>query len=178
MAGAKRLQRIEQTSRVGQRNVEVFVDPQCEESRIGRSRRRASGLGVASVPAAKFFQPFEDGLSRGLAEFAVAYRGPATAEASQMHEVETVAIAEAPEIVGGFAKRRIAAKREEGLQPEHRVVKVAVPAAIRETAAGKLLTGEELPDQVAGVTEQIRRQPGDLQHFESQTHCTNLALRE
>src|SRR5689334_14538509 len=93
-----------------------------------------------------------------------------------MDEIEAISFRKLFEV--GAAVGRIAAKRDGGLQAEDGVVQVALAAAIGESAIGQELTRQELPHQIACVTEQIRRQPGDLQHFESQTHCTNLALRE
>src|SRR5712691_3523035 len=93
-----------------------------------------------------------------------------------MDEIEAASICEPFEV--GAAVRRISAKCDAGLHAEDRVVEVAGAAAIGESAIGQELTRHELPNQIACVTEQIRRQPRDLQHFESQTHCTNLALRE
>src|SRR5437588_8590588 len=93
-----------------------------------------------------------------------------------MDEIEAVSICKLFEV--GATVGRLGAECDAGLQAEDRVVQVAVAAAVGESAVGQELTCHELPNQIACVTEQIRRQPRDLQHFESQTHCTNLALRE
>ena len=95
-----------------------------------------------------------------------------------MNEVKTLSVAERSQVLRGFGCRDIFAESQQGLQAEDGVIDVGTAGAISEAAAGLQLAGNELLYKAAGISEQLGRESRDLQHFESQTHCTNLVLRE
>src|SRR5262249_112076 len=150
-------------------DTQIFVRPERQERGIHASRLRARRRRVAAVTAAMALEALEDGFSGDLPEIAARDGRPAAAETGQVHQVETLAGAEPLKVSAGLGERRVLAQGEEAFQAEHRVVEVACAAAVRESAVGKMLAAGELANKAAGVTEEIRRQPGDLQHFESQT---------
>ena len=51
---------------------------------------------------------------------------------------------------------------------------VWIAGAILEAAVRMPLFEQKMLDEIARVTERLRRQPRDLQHFEPQTHDTIL----
>src|SRR5690606_8973289 len=66
---------------------------------------------------------------------------------------------------------------EQALESEDRVVEVRLARAIDERDAGSELRAEEAVDELGRVTQQARRQPRHLQHFEPRTHGTSPSSR-
>ena len=62
---------------------------------------------------------------------------------------------------------------DQPVEAEDGVIEVARARAILKPAVGIELLAQKAGDQIARLTELRRRQPGDLQHLEPQTHCTN-----
>src|SRR5712691_5540518 len=89
-----------------------------------------------------------------------------------MDEVEAPAVTEPSEVRSDCLRWHGFLKGDESLQPENRVVEVAVAGAVLKPAVGIQATVQERGDEIPGLTELLRRQPRDLQHFEPQTHCT------
>ena len=94
-----------------------------------------------------------------------------------MHEVERGRVVVALEKLPDLRGRQVAPEGDERFEAEDGVVEVAAAVAILEAAVGIQPGGEEARGQVRRVTEQRRRQPGHLQHFEPQTHCTSPESR-
>src|SRR5262245_29209161 len=124
--GAQRLDRFEQPVRLGQRDLKIFIEAQREEGGVHRS--------VASILDAKLLESLQYCFSRDTTEIAAKSR-PTAAQASKMHEIETLSFAELLEI--GLQLRRIASQRNERLQAEYGVVEIALAAAIGEPAIGQ-----------------------------------------
>ena len=91
-----------------------------------------------------------------------------------MNEVEVVARAEAAQIRRERLNRRLGLKCDEAFQPEDGVIQVRIAGAILKATIRMPLFEQKMLDESARVTELLRRQPRDLQHFEPQTHDTIL----
>ena len=65
-------------------------------------------------------------------------------------------------------------QRDQRIEPEDGVVEVARAGAVLEAAVRIAARAQERRDEIARFTQLPGRQPGDLQHLEPQTHCTNL----
>ena len=90
-----------------------------------------------------------------------------------MDEVETGAIAEPVQVRGGLFDGKVFLQGDERVEAEDGVVEIARAGAILKAAVRVHTLAQEGRDEVARLTELLGRQPGDLQHLESQTHCTS-----
>ena len=90
-----------------------------------------------------------------------------------MHEVERLPVAETLQIRHDGFGRQFLAERDERLQTEHRVVEVACSRTVREAAVGIEMPSDEVRHEGGRFTEQLRRQPRDLQHLQPNAHCTS-----
>src|SRR5262249_19612220 len=98
---------------------------------------------------------------------------PAPGEAGQVHEVQIGAVAEPVEKPGALLDWQDFLERNEAVESKDGVVKVASSHAVLKAAIRVQALSQEGRDQVARLTQLLGRQPGDLQHLESQTHCTS-----
>ena len=99
-------------------------------------------------------------------------RGPAAGQAGGVHEIQTRGI------TGAQVRRRLLGghvflQRDERIQTEDGVIEIADAGAVLETAIRVGVGAQERRDEIARLTQLLGRQPGDLQHLESQTHCTS-----
>ena len=69
-----------------------------------------------------------------------------------------------------MADRQVGSERKESFEAEDGVVEIGVPRAVGEAAIGMELAAQKPGDEVGRLAQQLRRQPCDLEHFESQTH--------
>ena len=90
-----------------------------------------------------------------------------------MDEVEPLAVPELLQIAGGTIDRKFLLQRDEAVEAEDGVIEIALAGAVLKTTVGIDSIAQERCNQVAGLTQLGGRQPGDLQHLESQTHCTS-----
>ena len=90
-----------------------------------------------------------------------------------MDEVETGAVAEPVEIRGRPCDGKVFLQGDERVEAEDGVIEVARAGAILKAAVGVHTLAQEGRDEIARLTQLLGRQPGDLQHLESQTHCTS-----
>ena len=90
-----------------------------------------------------------------------------------MDEVEGIAVAKRAEVTVEANGLDRFPERDQAVEPEDRVVKVAFPGAVFEAAIGILLPADKLPDEFGRLTQQVRREPGGLQHFEFHAHGTS-----
>src|SRR5437867_114087 len=68
-------------------------------------------------------------------------------------------------------------QRHEAIEAENRVVEIAFGCAIFEAPVVVLLALKKIANQSGGFTEELRRQPRDLQHFEPHAHRAIKLLR-
>src|SRR5258708_39900379 len=87
-----------------------------------------------------------------------------------MNEVQRLAVAKAPQIAFKSAYRQFRLQRQQPINAEDGVVKIARVRAALETTISVLLAKQKIPDEIARFAQQPRRQPRDLQHLQSQTH--------
>ena len=97
----------------------------------------------------------------------------AARQAGEVDEVETGAVAESVEVGGGLCDGKLFLQGDERVEPEDGVVEIARAGAILKAAVRVHTLAQEGGDEIARLTELLGRQPGDLQHLESQTHCTS-----
>ena len=77
------------------------------------------------------------------------------------------------QIRGRFLGRHLFLQRDQRIQTEDGVIEIACAGAVLETAIRIGVGAQERRDEIARLTQLLGRQPGDLQHLESQTHCTS-----
>ncbi len=68
---------------------------------------------------------------------------------------------------------QIRSKRQQTFEAENGVIDIADAGPVSEAAVVVHLAAQKIGDEVRLLTQQFRRQPRDLQHFEPQTHCTS-----
>src|SRR5439155_25009513 len=67
-------------------------------------------------------------------------------------------------------------KGQQSVDAEHGVIKIAPTRAVLESTILILLAEKKGAHQSRGVSEELRRQPGDLQHFQPHAHRRNSYL--
>ena len=172
---AQRGQGIGKPIGLGERDAQVLVGPEGQEGTVRGPVFRPAGRAVAAVRRAIGLEPFDERARRRLARGTDV--GPAAGEARGVHEVELGRVVVALQVAPHPCGRQGAPQCRQRLESEDGVVEVARPAAILEAAVRIQPCRKELRRQVRRVTEQRRRQPGHLQHFEPQTHCTSPGSR-
>src|SRR5207249_9757876 len=99
-------------------------------------------------------------------------RGPAARQAGKMDEVQ-VGLREPAQVRGGEIDMKLFLQCDERVETEDGVVEIARACAILEAAIRIEAAAQKGGDQIPRLTQLLGRQPGDLQHFEPQTHCTS-----
>ena len=94
-----------------------------------------------------------------------------------MNEVEGYHVADRLKVRPRCRDGQFTLQGSKAFEPEHRVLEIARAVAILKSAVRVDATRKKLRRQIRGVTERFRRQSRDLQHFESQTHRTNLRFQ-
>ena len=102
-----------------------------------------------------------------------AERRPPSRQTGEVNEVEPGAIAESVKVGSGRRGGDVFLQRDQRVEPEHGVIEIARAGAILKAAVRVQTRSQEGADQTARLTQLLGRQPGDLQHLESQTHCTS-----
>src|SRR5712692_2322811 len=87
-----------------------------------------------------------------------------------MNEVQRLAVAKGLQIAFNSAHRQFRLQRQQPVDAEDGVVQIARFRAALETTISALLAKQKVPDLIARFAQQLRRQPRDLQHLQSQTH--------
>src|SRR5215475_15311855 len=88
-----------------------------------------------------------------------------------MHEVEVWLIRNRIQILLHRLAWHFLLKGEQPFQPKHCVIKITPARAVLETAVLVLLAAKEIVHQSGGFAEELRRQPGHLQHLQSNAHA-------
>src|SRR5262245_1918420 len=164
-------QSLEQALRLWQRDTQILIRPQREKRGVRIAMESVRREGITTISATIRFQTPQDLARRDVREIA-RDGGPASCKAGKMDEVEAPAISEPFEVRRDGSQGSGLLKSDEPFQPEDRVIKIAVAGTVLEPAIGIQAAVQERGDQIAGLTELLRRQPRHLQHFEPQTHCT------
>src|SRR6266568_6303897 len=87
-----------------------------------------------------------------------------------MNEVQLLAVAKGSQIAFNSPHRQFHLQRHQPIDAENSVVKIAGVRAALETTVRVLLAEQKISDEIARFAQQLRRQPRDLQHLQSQTH--------
>src|SRR6266851_5125405 len=87
-----------------------------------------------------------------------------------MNQVQRLAVAKGPQIAFNSAHRQFRLQRQQPINPKDGVVEIARVRAALETTVSVLLAKQKMSDEIARFAQQLRRQPRDLQHLQSQTH--------
>ena len=87
-----------------------------------------------------------------------------------MHEIQISPVAEAVQIRLDSLNRELGLESQERIEAKGGVIEIATAGAVFETAIFILLTAKKGLQQIGGVTEELGRQAGDLEHFKAQTH--------
>ena len=91
-----------------------------------------------------------------------------------MHEVQPRTIAKAREPIANFhfpIANLPVLQRLQTCQREDRVIQIRPPRTVVPPACRGKLPGKKTAHQLRGFAEQLRREPRDLEHFETQAHA-------
>src|SRR5687767_996058 len=94
-----------------------------------------------------------------------------------MDEVEIFTGAEALQIATHFIAIKFRLECEQSFQAKDRVIKIAAPGAVFESAVLVLLRVIKAADEIGRIAQQFRREPRDLQHLKAQAHALVDDLR-
>src|ERR1051326_5739212 len=87
-----------------------------------------------------------------------------------MDEIQIFLLLKSPQISLSFSRWQFRLKRHKAIQGKDGVIEIAPSGAILESTILILLTKQESPDQFGGIPEELRREAGDLEHFEAKAH--------
>ena len=181
---AQGVDRVRQPLGFRRRGAEILIRAKRQKRAVGGAVFGGARRVVAAIGCATAFDAGEDlpagcrarrrkgALVSALSGNRLRDQGPAPCQTGQVDEIEPGAVAEAREVrVNVLDGSRPAARSA------RRVRRRCNRGRSRRRDPGKPPSGlpvaQERCDEVARLTELRGRQPGDLQHLESQTHCTS-----
>ncbi|MDB6016305.1 MAG: hypothetical protein JWR19_794 [Pedosphaera sp.] len=166
----KALETLDQFERMRRRSAKVFVSTERDESAVSRAVREFRVAFVAAVGFAERLDALKQRLVEAARHPLLADHGPAPCQGGKMDEIERRAVAVRAKECLDFVARYFGVHRLQSSKCEDGVVKVRTPISVESRALGRKLLAEEFAHEFRGIAEQPRREPGDLEELEAETH--------